>query len=124
MLAGMVDRTALAFTMFEENWHHTYALACWQGLGHAFDALDGRPYYAGIPASAVATNRALFALRNSPAQRAICAYDPRQFAADYGLSEDVIQAIVERNSDRLRDEFGGHPLLASGAIRALQGATY
>ncbi len=124
MLAGMVDRTALAFTMFEENWHHTYALACWQGLGHAFDALDGRPYYAGIPASAVATNRALFALRNSPAQRAICASDPRQFAADHDLSEDVIQAIVERNSDRLRDEFGGHPLLASGAIRALQGATY
>lgn len=124
MLAGMVDRTELAFTMFEENWHHTYALACWKGLGHRFDALDDRPYYGAIPAGAAATNRALFALRNSPAQRALCASDPQRFAADFGLSNDVIQAIVAHEADRLRDEFGGHPLLSSGAIRALQGAKY
>ena len=48
----------------------------------------------------------------------------REPSEPYSVAEFRAAALAAMDSDALRDEHGGHPLLTSGAVRALQGMTY
>lgn len=124
MLAGLLGDASEELTLFEENWHHTYAVACWREAPRVRDALDERPYYPAITAANASLNRALFDLRNSSEARRRYTESPDAFVAEFGIGEAAAAALAAADIDALRDEHGGHPLLASGAVRALKGMTY
>ncbi len=124
MLAGLFGNGTERIAAFEDNWHHTYAAVCWTKDEESTDALAGRDYYPPIRAENAALNRALFALRNFEEARERYRTDPQAFATDYGIGAEAAAALATLDGDTLRDKHGGHPLLASGAVRALQGMTY
>lgn len=124
MLAGLFGGGTEQLALYEENWHHTYAAACWTKDAETQDALAGRDYYPAIRADTAALNRALFALRNSQDARVQYQADAAAFIEAYGIEAAAAAALAALDSDALRDDHGAHPLLSSGAVRALQGMTY
>jgi 2,3-dihydroxyphenylpropionate 1,2-dioxygenase len=124
MLAGLFGDGTERLAALEENWHHTYAVACWTKEEVTLDALADRDLYPPIRAENAALNRALFVLRNNYDARKLYQADAAGFVAQYGFSAEAAAALAAMDSDALRDEHGGHPLLTSGAVRALQGMTY
>ena len=124
MLAGLFGDGTERLAALEENWHHTYAVACWTKEEVTLDALAARDLYPPIRAENAALNRALFVLRNNYDARKLYQADAAGFVARYGFSAEAAAALAAMDSDALRDNHGGHPLLTSGAVRALQGMTY
>ena len=77
------------------------------------------PHYRFPPASAYALNRCLYLIKSDGAFRARYAADPRAAAAELGLAEAEVAALVAADGDALA-ALGAHPYLVFMAALRLR----
>jgi 2,3-dihydroxyphenylpropionate 1,2-dioxygenase len=116
VLAGALGERKPDMTAWEPSWHHTYAVFGWTQ-----DAKPepGKPHYPATPPEHAQLARALFELRTSDEACRRYLSDRGAFAQAHHLSPAETAAFVALDETQLRETFGQHPLLASGAARRL-----
>jgi 2,3-dihydroxyphenylpropionate 1,2-dioxygenase len=114
ILAGAVgDRKPFA-AQFEPSWHHTYATLAWNlEAPNPFD--DHEWIYPPLPARHAALVEAVLQLRVSAAAAREFVANPASHCDRYTLAPDEREALLALDEERLRDHFGIHGLLTSGA---------
>lgn len=122
VLGGVIADARLMDEFYGENWHHTYAILAWtEGhTGLAYETLGGRNLYPPIASSNVAINRALLELRGSRSARDELRAGGGAFFQRHQIDEALRPVFLAYDDDCLRDEFGAHPLLSSGAMRLMK----
>ncbi|AGW95662.1 hypothetical protein N234_36990 [Ralstonia pickettii DTP0602] len=111
-VAGAVGNRVPFASLFEPSWHHVYAAFGWD-----LSELVPEPelIYPALPGQRVPLVRALFALRTTAASVDHFLDDAAGFCAGFGLDPDETEALSAQAFERLRDDFGIHALLTSGA---------
>lgn len=116
MLAGALGERRPDVAIYEENWHHTYAVFGWT---QESARRESRPWYDATPVDRVELSRALHALRTDPGACRQFINDAAAFSTSFELSEAERTALVALDQNVLRDELKVHPLLVAGAARHL-----
>lgn len=117
MLAGALGERRPDLAIYEENWHHTYAVLGWtkEPARH-----ESRPWYDATPVDRVELSRALHALRTDADACRNFIKDATAFSRDFELNDAERVALVALDQAGLRDELKVHPLLVAGAARHLE----
>jgi len=117
ILAGVVGERRPDVVSYEPNWHHNYGTFGWTSLG----ALPApKLYYTPNPTRRAELARALYALRTDVSAARAWLAGPAAFAAGYALAADERAALAILDEAQMRDVFGIHALLTSGAIRHVE----
>lgn len=116
-VAGAVGNRAPFESLFEPSWHHVYAAFGWD-LREALP--EPAPIYPPLPCARAALVEAVLGLRTSASHVERFLDDPDAYCRAYALAQAEHEALAAMQMDRLRDEFGIHALLTSGASTHIQ----
>ncbi|MCW5684717.1 MAG: hypothetical protein KIT85_09975 [Pseudolabrys sp.] len=116
MLAGALGERRPDHAIYEENWHHTYAVFGWT---KEQAATENRPWYDATPVERVELSRALHTLRTDAEACRQFIKDAAAFSRDFELNDNERRALVALDQDVLRDTLKVHPLLVAGAARRI-----
>ncbi len=119
MLAGAIGEALPDQSVFEENWHHTYAMLGWTNTSTTAQR-ESSLWYRQTPSHRVPLSVALQKLRTDAQACRDFIADSAAFCARYPLADDEIAPLQALDEPALRDELGIHPLLVAGAIRHMQ----
>ena len=116
IVAGAIGDRQPEVALYEPNWHHNYAVLGWTGTS---TKADETLYYGPTASDRGELSRAVHALRVSDDACASFLRDPNGFADGYRLGPGEREALHRLKEVELRDDFGIHPLLVFGAMRAV-----
>jgi 2,3-dihydroxyphenylpropionate 1,2-dioxygenase len=108
ILAGIIGDRPPDSALFEPSWHHTYAILGWTDLS------PRRPEKLHYPETAPERSelaRAIFAVVEDAASRAVFTADRNGYAARFELAADECAALVTLDRDALRERFAINPML-------------
>lgn len=119
MLAGALGEARPDVAVFEENWHHTYAILGWTAPSTAAQR-ENALWYRQTPSHRVELSRALQLLRTDADACRRFLDTPQAFCESFELAADEVAPLKALDESQLRDALGVHPLLVAGAIRHLR----
>jgi 2,3-dihydroxyphenylpropionate 1,2-dioxygenase len=108
ILAGMIGDRAPDSALLEPSWHHIYAVLGWTDLS------PRQPEKLHYPETAPERSelaRAIFAVVEDAASRAVFTADRNGYAARFELAADECAALVTLDRDALRERFAINPML-------------
>lgn len=118
MLAGALGEAKPDQAVFEENWHHTYAMLGWTTRSTAQER-ERTLWYPQTPPHRIELSRALHTLRTDTKACERFIGDPDSFIRGFQLGPDEIDPLKKLDEPVLRDALGVHPLLVAGALRRI-----
>ncbi len=116
MLAGALGEARPDQAVFEENWHHTYAILGWTRPSTAAER-EGALWYRQTPSNRVELSRALQTLRTDAAACRRFLAEAEAYCRSFELADEEVAPLRALDEKTLRDTLGVHPLLVAGAIR-------